>query len=92
MNTNNIDTIVSELATIDNIADIERALRAIAEARKAILANAAGKFAVGDRVTWTSELGRTMEGTVTKLNLRTVVAKTDVGMAFTLLGTVVTKL
>lgn len=90
--TNSLDNVVTLIGSMDEMDQLEVAQRAIVEARKKILARKAKTFAVGDRVTWKSELGRTLEGTVTKLNLRTIVVVTDVKLSYTLLPTIVTKL
>lgn len=91
--TNSLDNVVTLIGGMDEMDQLEVAQRAIVEARKKILARKAKSFAIGDRVTWkTPELGRTMEGTVTKLNLRTIVVVTDVKLSYTLLPTIVTKL
>lgn len=91
--TNSLDNVVTLIGGMDEMDQLEVAQRAIVEARKKILARKTKSFAIGDRVTWkTPELGRTMEGTVTKLNLRTIVVVTDVKLSYTLLPTIVTKL
>ena len=56
-------------ATLEDLRDLNRS---VVEAIRALEQAAAGTFLVGDRVKFTAKDGRTITGTVFKINLKTI--------------------